>query len=139
MRNKEKYDFKLNYPCPLCKKDIYMSEETVHTKKGVYHYKCKHQEDVLGTREMLKGMEEHYKAHLDFKLKSQVEEFEEKINKLKRYSIKGSHGLKEDKEGVFVLYGELKTSLRKKEVNRKSTSPTFPISEVEKIGRGENE
>jgi hypothetical protein len=31
---------KLNLPCPKCNKNIYLGQETAHTKKGVYHLKC---------------------------------------------------------------------------------------------------
>lgn len=30
----------LNIPCSICKKKIYLGQETAHTNKGVYHLKC---------------------------------------------------------------------------------------------------
>jgi hypothetical protein len=31
---------KLNTPCPVCLKSIYLGQETAHTKEGVYHLEC---------------------------------------------------------------------------------------------------
>lgn len=31
---------KLNIPCLICMKDIYLSDDTANTKKGVYHLEC---------------------------------------------------------------------------------------------------
>jgi hypothetical protein len=113
MRNKEKYDFKLNYPCPLCKKDIYMSEETVHTKKGVYHYKCKHQEDVLEFEKKIDDLSKKEREQaINYVILKELFN-ENKVEKTYWVAIKD----------IYKLNEELKTSLRGKE--------------VEKIGRGE--
>ena len=60
-----------------------------------------------------KAKEQYNELRIDrdkwmIKFAKQKEQFKEKIEKLKRYSIKGNMGLKRDKEGVFVMYGEIK-------------------------------
>ena len=36
----ENKNLKLNNPCPICNKPIFINEEAVNTKKGIYHLEC---------------------------------------------------------------------------------------------------
>jgi predicted phosphoadenosine phosphosulfate sulfurtransferase len=57
----------------------------------------KEQEDEFGKQEMLKGMEEHYKAHLKYIISSLKEKIEENLSKKEKWYIEWLRE-EEDKE-----------------------------------------
>ena len=63
------------------------------------------------------------------KLKEAIQEtkkeIDDKLNKLNRYSIKGNQGLRKDKDGVFILYGEVEEL--KSYLHSQQTKPTSNV------------
>jgi hypothetical protein len=99
---------KLNNPCPICNKPIFINEEAVNTKKGIYHLECylngyrleleqefyldKQPRAIAKLIEMaLDTQKEKFIKEFDFELDNKVISYEtlEKLDKIKK-SIKNN-------------------------------------------------
>ncbi len=74
------------------------------------------QEDEKGCQEMLKGMEEHYKEHIEYKLKEQKQEILREIEKSQsimkhNFNFKNTMAGKYREQGMNIFIAELKQSI----------------------------